>query len=111
MNVVGLKCQIDYPPPSVSILRQMVQYVQCVLSQSSVSSASVWSSSFVPPPHNRLHHSKYHCLEFPVVAHSGDVPKQTHFLPHCFLQDRLFPVHSTECCVICYFLCPFKSHD
>src|SRR6218665_3151370 len=96
--LIGLQCQLDSLSPSVSILRQMVQFLHCILAPVFyvVLAFSVWSSSFVLS----FHYSKHHCLKFPVVTHSGDVSKQAHFTPYCFLQDRLFPGDSTEYCVI-----------
>src|SRR6218665_3322683 len=95
--LVGLQCQLDSPSPSVSILRQMVQFLhclQCILAPVFyvVRPFSAWSCSFVLS----LHYSEHHCLKFPVVTHCGDMSKQAHFTPYCFLQNRLFSVHSTE---------------
>src|SRR6218665_1241912 len=47
--LVRLQCQLDFPPPTVSILRQMVQFLQCVLAPVLyvVRPFAVWSSSFV----------------------------------------------------------------
>src|SRR6218665_3618967 len=60
--------------------------------------SSVWSSSFVLSHH----YSEHYCLKIPVVTHSGDMSKQDHFPPDCFLQDRLFPVHSTQYCILLF---------
>src|SRR6218665_771044 len=70
--------------------------------------SSVWSSpssSFV----HSLHYSEHHCFQFPVVTHSGDMSKQANFQPCCFLPDRLFPVPSTEHCVLLF--CVSISHS
>src|SRR6218665_2228734 len=87
----------------------MVQFLQCIFAPVLyvVRLFSVWSSSFVL----FLHYSEHHCLKFPVVTHSSYMSKPAHFPPYCFLQDRFFIVHSTEYCVICYYQCPFHSHD
>src|SRR6218665_1339106 len=74
--LVGLQCQLDSPSPSVSILRQMVQFLhclQCILAPVFyvVRPFSAWSCSFVLC----LHYSEHHCLKFPVVTHCGDMSK------------------------------------
>src|SRR6218665_2062956 len=106
--LIGLQCQLDSPSPSVSLLRQMVQFLQCILAPVfyAIHPFSVWSSSFVLS----FHYSEHHYLQFPVITHSGNMSKPI-FTPYCFLQDCLFSVDSTEYCVVCYFLCQFHSHD
>src|SRR6218665_1193531 len=97
--LVHLQCPLDSPSPSVYILCQMVQYLQCNLAPVFYVTHpfSLWSSSLVLS----LHYSEHHCLKFPVVTYSGSMSKQAHFTPYCFLQGRLFSVHSTEYCIVC----------
>src|SRR6218665_853020 len=75
MNVVliGLQCQFDSPSPSVSTLRQMVQFLQCifapVLSLAPLHSLCGLRLLFFPS----IHYSEHRCLKFPAVTHSGNV--------------------------------------
>src|SRR6218665_3369854 len=70
--LVGLQCQPDSPSPSVSILRQMVQFQQCIPSPQSFMS-SVHSQCGLPVLFFPSIYSEHHCLKFPVVTHSGNV--------------------------------------
>src|SRR6218665_639842 len=111
--LIGLQFQLDSTSPPVSILRQMVHVV------STVSTVYFRPSPLCRPPI---------CLcGLPLLFFSAITPNITvlSFLssrvlatcpnslilrPYRFLHDGLLPVHSTEYCVICFFLCSFQSH-
>src|SRR6218665_2182678 len=102
--IIGLQCQLDSPSPAVPILCQMVSSLQS--SMSSTHSLCGLPLLFFPSMTPNITVLRF--LSSPMF---GDMSKQAHFPPYCFLQDLLFSINSTEYCVSCYFLCPFNSRE
>src|SRR6218665_3979044 len=85
IELIGLQCQLNSPSLSCG-----KWYSFCSVSSPQSSMSSAHSLCSLP------------LLFFPSITPNSAVlnflslPIQAHFLPYCFLQDRLFPFHSTE---------------
>src|SRR6218665_3952644 len=96
---VGFQCQLDYLSSSVYFAPNGTVSAVCPCPNSLCHPPiSVWSSSFV----FSFQYFEYHYLEFPVVAHSGDVPKQAHFPPYCFSSGS--PLSCPLNLILCHLL-------